>query len=114
MQRMCCGCLLDVKVCVHAGPSQEELDRQEMAFVEDMFQLLQAAHFHVLSADEWATAQQESFTVCARDALVLCCCSPRTASVRSHRTPTMGMRHMMTPSYAHTSRVQVQLRDLRI
>ena len=31
--------------------------------MEDLVQLLQAAHFRVLSADEWATAQQENFTV---------------------------------------------------
>ena len=46
-----------------AEPSAEELDEQEMTFLEDMYQLMQAAHFRLLSADDWKTAQAEQFTV---------------------------------------------------
>ncbi len=34
-----------------------------MTFLEDMYQLMQAAHFRLLSADDWKTAQAEQFTV---------------------------------------------------
>ncbi len=46
-----------------AAPTPEELDERELVFLEDMHALLQAAHFRMLRADEWATAQAESFTV---------------------------------------------------
>lgn len=46
-----------------AGPSEEELDRQEVSFLEDIYQLMQAAHFRLLSEEDWATAQDEEFTV---------------------------------------------------
>jgi len=48
---------------MYAGPSAEELDEQEMTFLEDIYQLMQAAHFRLLSADDWKTAQAEQFTV---------------------------------------------------
>ena len=48
---------------VHAGPAPGDLDEQEVTFLEDMYQLLQAAHFRVLSGEEWETAKEESFTV---------------------------------------------------
>lgn len=31
--------------------------------MEDMYQLMQAAHFRLLSAEDWNTAQAEQFTV---------------------------------------------------
>ena len=34
-----------------------------MTFLEDIHQLMQAAHFRLLSADDWKTAQAEQFTV---------------------------------------------------
>ena len=37
-----------------------------MTFLEDMYQLMQAAHFRLLSADDWKTAQAEQFTVILR------------------------------------------------
>ena len=58
-----------------AAPTAEELDEQEQVFLEDMFALLQAAHFRVLRVDEWATAQEESFTV-------RCCLLPSTPRTR--------------------------------
>ena len=64
MPSLCLPVMMKIARAEMPGPSPEELDRQEMTFVEDMFQLLQATHFRVLSADEWATAQQENFTVC--------------------------------------------------
>lgn len=48
---------------MHAEPSPEDLDEQEMTFLEDMYQLMQAAHFRLLSAEDWNTAQAEQFTV---------------------------------------------------
>lgn len=35
----------------------------EMTFMEDMWQLMQASHFRLLSKDDWDTAQEEQFTV---------------------------------------------------
>lgn len=46
-----------------AGPSEEELDDMEMAFLEDMYELMQASHFRLLSEEDWDTAQDEQFTV---------------------------------------------------
>ncbi|CAL8464423.1 g3958 [Coccomyxa elongata] len=49
---------------VHTGtePSEEELDDMEMAFLEDMYELMQASHFRLLSEEDWDTAQDEQFT----------------------------------------------------
>ena len=35
----------------------------EMTFMDDMWQLMQASHFRLLSEDDWDTAQEEQFTV---------------------------------------------------
>ncbi|KAK9905089.1 hypothetical protein WJX75_009516 [Coccomyxa subellipsoidea] len=43
-------------------PTEEELDEMEMTFMEDMWQLMQASHFRLLSEDDWDTAQEEQFT----------------------------------------------------
>lgn len=39
------------------------MDEVEMIFLEDMYQLMQASHFRLLSEEDWATAQDEQFTV---------------------------------------------------
>jgi recombinational DNA repair ATPase RecF len=49
-----------------AGPSHKELNELEISFLEDIYQLMQAAHFRLLSEEEWATAQEEEFTVSIR------------------------------------------------
>lgn len=46
-----------------AEPSPDDMDEQEMTFLEDIHQLMQAAHFRLLSAEDWKTAQAEQFTV---------------------------------------------------
>lgn len=35
----------------------------EMTFMEDVWQLMQASHFRLLSKEDWETAQEEQFTV---------------------------------------------------
>ncbi len=35
----------------------------EVTFLEDMYELMQASHFRLLSGDDWDTAQDEQFTV---------------------------------------------------
>ncbi|EIE18772.1 hypothetical protein COCSUDRAFT_60075 [Coccomyxa subellipsoidea C-169] len=45
-----------------AGPTEEELDEMEMTFMEDVWQLMQASHFRLLSKEDWETAQEEQFT----------------------------------------------------
>lgn len=35
----------------------------EMNFLEDMYELMQASHFRLLSEEDWDTAQDEQFTV---------------------------------------------------
>ena len=50
--------------CGHAGyPSDERLDREELRFMEDLVDLLEACHFRLLSVEDWQTAQAEEFTV---------------------------------------------------
>ena len=44
-------------------PSEERLDREELRFMEDLVDLLEACHFRLLSAQDWQTAQAEEFTV---------------------------------------------------
>ena len=51
-----------------------------MTFLEDMYQLMQAAHFRLLSAEDWKTAQAEQFTVSSGQLtmqwyLVICICT---------------------------------------
>ena len=58
---------------MHAEPSPEDLDEQEMTFLEDVYQLMQAAHFRLLSAEDWNTAQAEQFTVRHGEGLPLLC-----------------------------------------
>ena len=46
-----------------AAPSEKALDEREQRFLSDFHSLLKTAHFKVLSAGEWETAQAENFTV---------------------------------------------------
>jgi hypothetical protein len=52
-------------MCVNgAAPiTSEELDKRELAFVEDFYKLLRAAYFNIISREDWETAQDENFTV---------------------------------------------------
>ena len=46
-----------------SAPSEKALDEREQRFLSDFHSLLKTAHFKVLSAGEWETAQAENFTV---------------------------------------------------
>ncbi len=43
--------------------AEEEIDKEETAFMDDFFSLLEAAHFRVLSRDDWDAAMENDFTV---------------------------------------------------
>ncbi|KAK9804732.1 hypothetical protein WJX72_002789 [[Myrmecia] bisecta] len=43
-------------------PESAELDQRELRFVEDFYTLLKAAHYRLLSQEEWETALAEEFT----------------------------------------------------
>ena len=43
--------------------AEQEIDGEEAAFMLDFFSLLEAAHFRVLSRDDWDTAMENDFTV---------------------------------------------------
>ena len=66
----------------HAGlPSDDELDRTELRFLEDFCNLLTTAHYRLLTEDEWRTATDEEFTASycacslARLLWLLCYCN---------------------------------------
>lgn len=44
------------------GMSEGEIDHEEAAFMDDFFSLLEAAHFRVLSRDDWDAAMINDFT----------------------------------------------------
>ena len=46
-----------------SAPTEKALDEREQRFLSDFHSLLKTAHFKVLSAGEWETAQAENFTV---------------------------------------------------
>lgn len=46
-----------------APHTDDELDKRELAFVEDFYKLLRAAYFNIISREDWETAQDENFTV---------------------------------------------------
>ena len=43
--------------------AEGEIDNEESAFMLDFFSLLEAAHFRVLSRDDWDAAMANDFTV---------------------------------------------------
>ena len=45
------------------APDAAALDAREQQFLDDFHALLSTAHFRVLTAKEWDTAQAENFTV---------------------------------------------------
>ena len=48
--------------------SETELDKREDASLDSFYQLLTAAHFRLLSPEDWATAQADAFTARASPA----------------------------------------------
>ena len=50
-----------------------DLDELELGFMDDFCSLLQAAHFRVLSSDDWQSACDNDFTVSLSSLLVLKC-----------------------------------------
>ena len=40
------------------------LDRQELQFLDDFQDVMQCAHYRLITQDEWDTALAEEFTVC--------------------------------------------------
>lgn len=49
--------------------AEEEIDSEEASFMLDIFSLLEAAHFRVLSRDDWDAACDNEFTVGANRTL---------------------------------------------
>lgn len=43
--------------------AEQEIDGEEAAFMLDFFSLLEAAHFRVLSRNDWDSAMDKDFTV---------------------------------------------------
>ncbi len=88
-----------------AEPSPEDLDEQEITFLEDIHQLMQAAHFRLLSADDWKTAQAEQFTVSLPNAsappVTYCTGVARCAGIsalaqKEERRASPSRKHIMT------------------
>ena len=101
-----------------AEPSSEDLDEQEIIFLEDIHQLMQAAHFRLLSADDWKTAQAEQFTVSfpREDSLasVLCFISLKYACGKpSYKQPHVGSSSPWLAFIGPASTAAAGVHDLR-
>lgn len=44
-------------------PTTPNLDTKELEFVGDVFEVLRASHYHLLTAAEWRIAQAEQFSL---------------------------------------------------
>ena len=53
----------DRQISTAEPPSDEFLDREELEFVAGFDALMSAAHYNLLSKQEWETAEKEEFTV---------------------------------------------------
>ena len=52
-----------VSPCGRVDADGAQADKDEVDFLEDLYALLRAAHFSVLSAEEWQSACNHDFTV---------------------------------------------------